>query len=313
MALLRGMSECAICGDECVDMVRCGNGHGCCTGCDAYKAGRACPLCREPQVQIVDVVLPMVMRKCAMRLGCEQCDTCVPSDERERHRAWCPAHTFACPVPGCMRAARASAMATHLRLQHGSDSVHTVGRDGRITLIVSRAVEDVVLLVADTTGGRDAATAVLLSFVRRGADVLLGQMSMNTRAYYKNRQAAAWQLSVRQVRVQDCNAGAWTEEYRVGVISPAIASRENVMIPTYSPIISPRCCLLDDARWSRACTAIDSRSCGNAELLRSMGLRDLPLVTKPYADSAPPGTPVAILQFHFVCNSSIAIGDVYPD
>lgn len=316
LTFLRQMSECAICGDECVDMVRCANGHGCCTGCDASKDGRTCPLCREPQIQVIDGLVPMVMRNCALRLRCVQCGVCVPSEERERHRAWCPAYTFACPIAGCTHACRASTMARHVHMHRG-EHVHTVERDGRITLVVSRFVEDVVLLLSDGERGNHKETAVVLSFGRRSvgaADMLLGQMTLCMRAYYTDCDAPAWHASVRQMRVQDCLAGTWMEEHRVGIVPPAIAARETLVLSNYAPIISPRCILCHESGGGsvRVCNVV-SNGRDVAKSLRQIGVRDVPLVTKPYMQPDLAGIPVAILQFHFVRDTSVAIGDVYRD
>ncbi len=285
----REMTRCAVCHDECVTLFRCDNGHGCCVGCDASIADQRCPLCREPRHANADDTLRTLLFATRARHLCTACNILVDTRDCERHRAWCPSHAFACPVGSCQHACAASQLARHVR-QH-----ELVARDiapGEFVLVANRYSEDAILIV-------DADVIVVSTAARTHNtlnDIVSGGIRLGIRCYYGDPTAGAWACTVRQIQVSTSQlASHHLEEYRLGVVPPMIASRENVIVAPYTPHIIPQC--IDTSPGGLRTPLVLAET--GRDLVRRLtthGIRDVPWVTKPTKDITLGGPPACVLR-----------------
>lgn len=254
---------CVVCGEECVQMVRCSRNHGCCTGCTVCSTDASkCPVCREARPAVVDPLLPLLMEALGpMRFRCAACGEVTGLRERERHRAWCPAHEFVCPWQSCSHCARGADMAAHVRGHEGVvEAEYTPGGSHHATVAL-RAGESQVFTTA--TG-----MTVVLSLLPspRAASVQL-----TLRAYYPSAESPALLGRVRQVVLPSCE---WVEDHRTGVVPAMISSRESVVLGA-AVAITPR------SAWSESVHTLLHPGRPSALAARRAGLREVVLPSSP--------------------------------
>jgi hypothetical protein len=276
---MRELSTCVICQDECVQLVRCDHGHGCCVGCALSSDDVRCPMCREARRVTTDATVVATLRALATRMRCAACGAHSTVDECETHRAWCPAHCFRCPVPSCTQCVAAALMGEHVK--HHTDVVRlTRGAGERVrtyhlviaTTTVPPMNEIVVLhLDNDIVVVVEICTRRTLSIEQECLIVLA------LRAYYPSARAPALGATVRQILPSRCgDAEAWAEEYRLGTVVPMLASREGVPAPRVSAKLSPRSLVPEDVAPMCAPNAAPGAAGGLHARVRRAGLRDVP-------------------------------------
>jgi hypothetical protein len=317
-ARVRELTRCAVCHDECLHLVRCSNGHGCCVGCELSIADNRCPLCREQRAFVVDGVLPSLFKEWpALRLRCQTCgDVHVPAGQCETHRAWCPEHTFACPVPGCTHLVRARDMKAHVML-HGVPVL--LPRDGCYEFflgltrvngeaadVVVRVGEECVLVLTSTSVNRR-------SLVQSVSDLLHPVLHLSLKAYYRDAAARPVRAVVRQLRVADCvEEDAWVEEHRCGVVPPVIASRETTPAShsRVGPSLTARTQLVaeptdpDPSSSPLFFLPNTGPSTEVAQHVRRRGIRDLSPAPPHAPPRLPTGLPVALLHIRLLLSAA---------
>lgn len=308
-AWIHEMSVCCVCHDECATLVRCRNGHGCCSGCDASNDDRRCPICRELRAPHPDAILPMVTKIVPVHFKCSLCETYVPSTQCEKHRAWCPSFKFTCPCGTCTETVTVATMKHHVLGHNVPFLLTSYDRESVFYMVITRYVSDTVLVVDDTT--------FVLSNVQRRthvhlSDIMSGQVSLHMRAYYPHPASHAWTSCIQQVRVTDVSTDSWIEEYRMGIVPPVIASRESVITSSYLPVIVPRCMMYDSAPVLGERPALVLEDDGRvSHAIRNHNVRDIPMMTKPHDRiDTTNGVPVAVLRIHLRRTPTI-ISDVY--
>lgn len=316
-AQLRAMAECVVCGDECAQLVRCAHGHACCVGCTLAASDTRCPLCREPRPATVDTSLAQALAACGTRLRCRACGVASDVADCEAHRAWCPAHRFVCPWSTCTHTVCAAEMAAHVR-HH--DRVHqlTRTREGCYHLVtaLARPGDAVVTCAGDTT--------VVLTTARRMPHHLHVQeasppmLHLHVRAYYASARAPALRATLRQLRVDGCDTrDAWSEEHRLGVVPPMIASRESVVLAGQTPALTPRALLAENFDHAQLVLpdvdpGAEASACIGPQV-RAAGLRDVPALTKPLASPLLDGhaAPAVLLHVALCEDVRTPIGTLY--
>ena len=310
-AAARDMCTCAVCGDECVRIVRCPNGHATCAGCAVGATDARCPVCREMRPLVADACAPAMLAFCRARLRCSACGTTSTASSCEFHRAWCPSYAFQCPFFDCHHTATAARMAAHVIRAHAH--AHRLERmaDGwcSFVTVVVRGGEEAVLVV-----GSDVVTLSSGGF-RRMADPGGHALHIDLRAVYSGPRAHVLRAIVRQVRIDDCERGAGScrDEHRIDAIAPVLASREVVTTAHRPPEIvlvqrstavydlvldGPRLLSMPNVRPSRAV----------ADAARKAGLRDVPF-TAPLLRK--PHVPVSLLHVLISRDPSSLVGDVF--
>ena len=339
-ATLRQLAVCAVCHDECVQVIRCRNGHACCEGCELSSADTRCPMCRVPRAYARDVTLERVLRAADPALRCTACGAAVRPRECERHRAWCPAHRFVCPAPGCTATVGARDMAAHVARHVAAGEAHALRRraDGTYGLVVgvTRAAGETFVLALDGARGRggergdergdgdDRGAVVVVTVVPQRTRVNLlpahqhdwPLLHVQLYAFYPGPTAPAIVATVRQLRAADCDApGGFLEEHRSGAVAPMLASRENVLLGVGGPLIAARSILHHDAAAAPASDrplvrpdAAPSPELGRA--VRAHGVRDPPLDRTSLP--ADPGAQCAILQIGLRLDAAVAVEAAYP-
>lgn len=318
---MREMTECAVCGDECVRMVRCLRGHGVCVGCAIGHADPRCPLCRAPRPIAEDTSFTAVLRTCAVTLRCSGCGRYTPASEHEAHRAWCPAHRFECPCGECNATVHAAELARHVREAHPNVPDLARGEDlsHHLVAALSHAQESIVCLAGDvvvvlTTGARVPHPPN----DRPPVHVYL-------RAYYPRPGARPLYATISQLRVADCaHSDGWTERHRLGVVPPMLASRESVVVAhatasfvprtglAHEPIVPfgtepPPVLVVADAQPGPRCPRLTQR-------VMAVGVRDVAEPKAPLEPFEAPRRAVALVHVR-LCEGTMgpAVGALYQE
>jgi hypothetical protein len=237
-AALREMTTCVVCRDECVQLVRCANNHGCCVGCALAASDARCPLCRETRVNAAaDPATPAVLAACRARLHCAACELYLDVDAVERHRAWCPRHRFVCPWSSCTQCVPAAELATHV-LAHG---VPQLAADADNVYQIHLVLRPSSALVFVAAGAVVVLTLEASSFRRAGAPACA---HVGLRAFYSSPSAPALTARLRQLRIVD---GEWIEDHRLGPVMPMLATREAIVHGAVVAVTPRAACLHDES------------------------------------------------------------------
>ena len=318
---LRALATCAVCQDECVRLVRCANGHGCCVGCALCASDMRCPLCREPRPLVAERVLADTMAACGLRLRCASCGVSSAIADVEAHRAWCPAHRYVCPHAACAQCVSAGAMAAHVAAHH-SDGVPRLLRaaDGARHVVAAFALRLASDSLVLEVGG---AVVVVRTWPKYLSALALSEagppaLQLAARAYYPAPTARALCLTVRLLRVVGCETPeAFCEEHRLGVVPPMLASRESCVMCNVAATLVPRTVYAPPPQHPRLpdvnpfCVVPARPGAGLAARARHAGLRDLPAVQLPLAPAT--ATPVAFVHLALREDVRVAIGDLYRE
>jgi hypothetical protein len=302
---LRDAACCVVCGDECALVVRCHAGHACCTGCVAcVGADLRCPVCRQPRPLVPDASFARALDACGVRLRCGGCGAHTPARRTEAHRAWCPAHAFVCPCDGCTRAlATRDGLAAHVR-SHARVHAPLRAADGAVHAVVALDARTphpsrVVLVVCSSSSSLPlwspsaASVVVVLTSAPEGRPTLL---RVTAHAYYPSAECRPLRATLRTMTVTGADdAEGWTEEHRLGVVPPVLASREALAEDAcaVSALLSPRCAWYGNAvaLHPRApLLAVSSARPGHVPLdlaarATQAGIRDVPSTLSPLARS----------------------------
>ena len=294
---IRDRCRCCVCHDECVDVMTCANGHSVCVGCDALIDGRACPLCRDVRGDRIDTTLATVASNMCLAMHCEQCGANIPSRDVEFHRAWCAAHPFQCPVEGCTAFVHGCDMCQHVTSQHSPY------RGTRITMAISRFSSNAVCIVGGTT-------VVISCTPESRGDTLALHTMMHIRAYYPSPECAPLLATVTQKRATDLSTDTFLERFHLGVVPPVIASRERLVLSPYSVAVTPRCIMTNET------VSILGRPPmwlpNPVDDVVRLGIRDIPIQTRPQRTREMNGVPVAIVTITFATDKDGSlIGDIY--
>lgn len=310
-AYLRSLCVCVVCHDECVHLVRCRNGHGCCVNCEMGLVDHVCPLCRETRPAVRDALTPLLVR--GVRLSCAACAVSLAAERVEAHRAWCPRHRFLCPHEDCTECVQADGLAAHALSHPG---VHSLARRSgsnayEFCAIVTRSTTQQVLVTVESTLVVMQVSPGLGRFADTG-----GVLHVHLRAYYPSPDAPPLLLTLRQLAPADCarrDAGC-TDELRCGVVAPMLASRETIMVLSLpSPAIVPRSTMSSTDEVLRTCLPNVGPSPSLAEYARAHGLRPAVLASRPLSPT--PRTTVAVALVHVVLapDRLRRIADVYRE
>lgn len=314
-ATLRELCVCAVCRDECVRVVRCPNGHATCVGCTLSASDTRCPVCRDSRALNLDSMVATALEACGARLKCATCGQHSAVAHHERHRAWCAAHRFVCPWATCMQCVAARDMSTHV-LGHGN-----------VPRLVRQLDGTYHLLLATTPRTNDAwlvcvgnATVVLTNATpRRLVAAEHNLVHIGARCYYAGPDASVVRLVMRQLLVSQCaDRDHYTEEHRIGVVPPMIASREAIVANGVPSILATRA-LLADGETSATDLATtfaipDVRpgtTPGLVERAKRVGLRDLPPASPPLTQLPDGLTPACLLHFCFRVDPTTTIGSLF--
>jgi len=314
-AHMRSMCECTVCHDECVQMVRCQNGHGVCTGCETCITETRCPMCREQRPSVPDGAMPQMLKISKMRMRCSTCCKSVWSNECERHRAWCPEHRFMCPWNHCHQTMTSSMMIEHMSHHNACVLVrNTTDEKYHVVVTMTQGMNESFIVIIEST-------TIIITMGRRGAFqtagefFMGGQCCLNIRGYYGSSSSKPIRVIVRQLSVLNCeNSNMWLEEHRCGIIPPMIASRETVISSSNAPSIVPRSILHSDTISPNNETLISTNSPhpGLAAIIKARGIRDVPIATRPFT-LREVGTYVAVLHLIFSEDDEGSISDVYNE
>ena len=308
--VVRERLRCVVCYDETPDLVMCPNGHGCCVGCDVGTESNACPVCRDPRGARIDETQSWVAGRMGIALRCGTCSRGVRAVDCERHRAWCPAHSFTCPHPHCSAVFTFPELRQHLRTRHGTPVVVPRNIDGQyvVFLLAPRNQTETVLHVGDSVVIVGTRT-LFRSFVN-ASDMVVGQSSVHMRCYYPSDTSHAWRAVVRQRQVAHGDAeDECLEEFHLGTVAPVLASREHVTTVPYAPVIVPRCSMSEDVIRDTTVVVTDRRRLRDA--FRDHSVRDLPRLTRPHLPATLSGEPVSILEIRMTRDLTVRIGDLY--
>lgn len=284
---LRELAECCVCRDECVQTVRCPNGHARCLGCFESSVNNfRCPVCRCACTSSApDRTFELVV--CVARLPYE-CGTCgqhIPASACEAHRAWCPAHQFRCVAGSCPELCVAEDMAAHVARAHGVPTL-SVQRGGVYHAVVAlhrgSASPDTPALVC--VGSTVVVFNLYAHLMPRPGGPLFGHRrsiaaSLYVRACYSSPLAPALHLTVRQLRLADClTPNSWTDEHRCGMITPLLASHVGTE-PVHVPVLTAACACVAPlpTEGGGVCHAIVADALPDptvARMLRGRGIRD---------------------------------------
>jgi len=314
---LVALSTCAVCQDECVDLVRCANGHGCCIGCEINLSDTRCPLCRDIRLPQRDTLFPSLLRVADVRFRCGTCRKVLTVAECEPHRAWCDAHRFQCPFPACTACVCAAEMVSHMQQKHNVTTLRMLA-DGTYHLIVGMlpgseatvyCVDDVTVVVETSAVGRRQTLY----------ESQLPELDLHIRAYYASPNTACLKATVRQLLPSQLDTyGEWLEEHRCGVVPPVLACRESKNAQETSVRLTPRS-LLSESRLLNE-NALRLPSIANVRPgtaarshVSGFGIRDTPCVVKPLTRRTTNDVPVALLHFVFRQDSSQSIAKVFVD
>ena len=312
---LRERCRCVVCGDECVRLVRCSNGHASCVGCSLAASDARCPLCRVARDRTrVDFVTPAVLAECGARLRCSSCGRSTTVQECERHRAWCPAHRYVCPFDACTHTCPADEMAHHVTAAHGVPSL-SPRQDGChhiVTTSTMRPFPPRLIVVGDTVVS--IAQSWQAHSLRRGfAPTTAETVHVMLRGHYASCDAPVVRVTVRQLRAVDAQ---WSEEHRCGVVAPVVAPLEHLppsAFGTPTVVVTPRCVLTrDDDEADVPLVLPDAAPTDRSlrERLMRSGVRDPPLSLDPLAH-VDASLPVVVLHFTFWTDMTHSVGDVF--
>lgn len=299
MARLRDASVCVVCHDECTRVVRCVNGHAACLGCAlASGAASSCAVCREPRHLHVDRTLTPLMEASSIKLRCGTCNRMVTWRDCETHRAWCPAHRFACPCDGCNAHVRACDLANHVySAHHATDLLLNLLPDTEThptysAILAMRPGQDAAMLCVGTT-----VVVVHLALPPMGTSEPFYVVSL--RAYYEGPQSPALHVRLRQHRMEN---GMWMSEHHVGLIPPVLASRE--LTPHTASVPLVHACVATQP-WSDQPMVCASMSWQQSRLvIGQSGVRDV----LPHTAFRPlRGAPVVIVSLVFEPQVDVAV------
>lgn len=283
--LVKDMSRCVICHDECVRMMRCQNGHGVCEGCNMSSTDPRCPLCRDVRSTEVDKTFERIVVATQVQLTCQTCKKRVTAATCEFHRNWCPQHKFTCPFNSCSQTLPANELARHVLQCHGTRTQRVrTQNDGAYRIFASfpATSNDVSVIVLED----DTCIVVSTSHIRRvimptahshvgQADALL---QLHMRAVYSSPSARAIVALVRQMRLIDCDDvyNSWVEEHRHGIVAPIVAPRESLDEGAYDgPVVKPRVALTETPETALVVSAGTLNHKLLAAHARRYGLRDI--------------------------------------
>ena len=295
---IRTRCQCCVCHDECVAVMTCPNSHSVCVGCDALMDGRACPLCRDVVGDRIDTTLATMTSSMCIAMHCGQCGANIPPQDVEFHRAWCSAHPFQCPVEGCTASIPGCDLCQHVA------SHHSPYRGTRITMAISRFSSNAVCIVGGAT------VVVSCTPEPRGGDAFALHTMLHIRAYYPSPECAPLLATVTQKRATDLSADTFLERFHLGVVPPVIASRERLVLSPYSVAITPRCVMTNEtiSILGRPPVWLPSP----VDDIVRLGIRDIPIQTRPQRTREMNGVPVAIVTITFATDQGESmIGDIY--
>lgn len=308
---VRDMCECVVCRDECVQVIRCSNGHTSCVGCAMASQDSRCPMCREPRSNTVDTLLVDVLRWSNTRLRCNTCGTMHTYDRCEQHRAWCPEHRFVCPWGTCNQSFRSRDLVQHM--SHHSDVGHLKAspEDYHCVVVFFRTGDTVILCTTSAVVVLHVGPNRRFSTVC-GSSVVNECFQLSLRAYYLGPDAAPLVATVRQLGVHDSERPeCWLEEHRMGVVPPMLASREGVVLATHTPVLVPRT-LGSYSNVDTTRILVDERpGCTLRDKLRGMGVRDLPMVRRPFDPVPESCVPTTVLHIVLREERTQRISDLY--
>lgn len=286
----RQMSRCVVCDDECVTLFRCANGHGCCIGCDASITDQRCPICRDPRHVNSDDTLTTILIATRTRHLCVACNVYVDTRGCEHHRAWCPSHTFTCPVASCRQTLRSTELAQHV-CHH--NNVTRVQGSRAFVMVANRFSENAILVVDDDV--------VVISTTPRTQssslnDIISGGIDFGIRCYYRNSEVGVLTCTVRQIQTSTSDDDdRYLEEYRMGMVPAMIASRERIVVAPYTPHLMPRC-VDTSSSGLHSPMILTETGCDLTRRLANHGVRDVPWVTKPIKNVSLGGPPAFVLR-----------------
>lgn len=303
---LTRLSECVVCGDECVHCVRCPNNHPCCVGCHVQMVTDSrCPLCREPRRNTPGHELKTLLTESNLRLVCRTCGTHTRASDHEYHRDWCHRHEFLCPFGMCSHQCTLGDMRRHV-LTHEVDILSPPSFE--ITLAFTKGspvcffVGDVLVVLSSTPW----------EWTRRmGLLDAPNCIPIYMRAYYPSPLHAALFCNIRHFRLATL-ASEHSEHFAYGPIPPVLASREHAVLTNRVPVLVPFCHIGQQApaTWSPAHFANRAPDRAMQTTFGNLGIRDLSIVTDPFVPHEATRT-VGLLHLQFHTNGDIPIGPLY--
>lgn len=295
---LRRLSECVVCGDECVQCVRCPNNHACCVSCHTnMSVDSRCPMCREPRRTSPGKELNSILLRSGIRFTCPNCGTHSSSEDHERHRAWCPKHEFLCPMGTCTQHFTVDQLVDHA-LTHGAQRVDYD------PFVVSLVRGDTLFFLVDDV--LVVLTSSLATHRRFGSLELSPNVPLCMHAYYPSPHHPPFGCTIlhHSMTSYACD-GSYSERIALATIPPMLASHEHIVLSNRVPVIVPFCSqtgIQQGPLTSMVYTRHDDRST-IVRSLRRHGIRDLPLVTDPFA-SPDPNRLVGLVTLRFQRNDT---------
>lgn len=300
---LRRTSCCVVCSVECVDCVRCPNGHAWCVSCNSQMTSPnlRCPLCRDARIDASSAAraaggcagggIRPLLRASRMRLACPDCKRNFLSSAYEAHRAWCPLHAFACPVGDCTEQVLARDFVDHAR-RHGVDAVGL----SAFTVVLGRgdtlffSVRDTLVVLTTEHGFAD-------NFASRTLPIVL-------RAYYPTPTHACLHCTMHHHTLRAFyrrdDGPAQAETLHLGPIPAVVASHEHTTAVDRVPVVVPFCCL-DDPH-ARPAALVYAPGTDRAAILESLdrnGVRPAPMNTDAFASPPTLRRYVALVTMQF--------------
>ena len=307
----REMARCVVCDDECVTLFRCPNGHSCCVGCDASITDQRCPMCREPRSAKSDDTLACLLVTTRCRMFCQMCNLHVDANYCEFHRAWCPSHQFLCPCKGCHQTFARVDMASHILRHEDVVDIPLCEKGSReFVMITTRFNEDTIFTV-----NNDVFVISTMHGTNSNSlnELLSGEISFRIRCYYKSPSSRVWMCTLRQLQMAHIdNDSMYVEEFNVGMVPAVIASREQLVVSPYTPHITPRCLHVIPPQ-PRNSTLLFEKGRDLKRRLTTMGVRDVPWVTKPVKELSMQGPPTCVLRICLKLSSTTDVGSVFTD
>ena len=171
-----------------------------------------------------------------------------------------------------------------------------------ITMIISRFSSTAVCVVGDVI--------VVVSCAPERSGGTNVQTIMHLRAYYPSPNHAPLEATVTQKRVSDLHAGTFVELFRYGVVPPVLASRDRLVIAPCSVQVTTRCEMTNENIPVIGRPPVWLRDGVNDAT--KLGIRDIPLQTRPRRAVSVTGAPVALVTISFTTDrKDVTIGDIY--
>ena len=285
------MSECVVCGDECVRAVRCCNNHTCCMSCHSNMLNDLrCPLCREPRGHGSGTAILSLLSTSKIQFVCKNCGKRSNKDNHERHRSWCPENEFECPI-GCSHQITLQGMGRHA-VSHG----------------VPRVDEDaflVSLIKGDTLFFMVRGVLVVLSSTFSSRIVSMYNSTcvpLQMRGYYPSPEHHVLSCTIHHHSMASLVKGEGPEEQlRLSAVPPITATHE--VLVNRVPVIVPFC----SCEQSGGSLVYPNLQGDHLKSLRRNGVRDLPAFTTHTTEPIHTAG-LVILRFSF---HPSPVGDVF--